>query len=194
MSPEYRTGSRLGPLARERVRKGGLLASLALVWAAGLASPALAAGQSIAVGRVPTADARSGGDHGCKEEKQQEKGLRLEAGPSGGGHEGECRGATGATGPAGPTGATGATGATGTISVTRVDGPPVTLPPNSSFILATATCPAGQTAISGGWNTSTPGPVPGASEQFPGTDAWSVSFDNPTATPSSAFATAYCSP
>ncbi|WP_149830557.1 hypothetical protein [Streptomyces tailanensis] len=40
MSPDHRT---LGPLAREAVKKAGMVASLALVLAAGLANPAIAA-------------------------------------------------------------------------------------------------------------------------------------------------------
>ena len=44
MSPESRTPFSLGPMARERYRKAGKLASLALVMAVGLATPAAAVG------------------------------------------------------------------------------------------------------------------------------------------------------
>jgi hypothetical protein len=54
-------------------------------------------------------------------------------------------------GPAGSTGATGATGVVGATTV--VTGTVVSIPANSAFgatFLATASCPAGQKAISGG--------------------------------------------
>ncbi|MGR6968877.1 hypothetical protein ACU639_04585 [Streptomyces cynarae] len=57
MSPESRTPFSLGPLARERYRKAGKLASLALVMAVGLATPAAA------VGRGETARPNDNCDH-----------------------------------------------------------------------------------------------------------------------------------
>jgi hypothetical protein len=47
MSPEFRTTSLLGPLARERVKRTGMVTSLALVVAAGVASPVAAAVQGM---------------------------------------------------------------------------------------------------------------------------------------------------
>ncbi|WP_167458946.1 MULTISPECIES: hypothetical protein [Streptomyces] len=40
MSPANRTTSLLGPVARDRFRKAGVLASLALIMATGVVSPA----------------------------------------------------------------------------------------------------------------------------------------------------------
>ncbi|MFF8189687.1 hypothetical protein ACF05L_02115 [Streptomyces bobili] len=104
MSPDSRTTSAFGPLARDAFRKAGMVASLALVLAAGVASPATAAARAVP-GQAVTADP-SGGDK-CKNDHP-----RAADGTSTSGGK-ECKGPTGPTGPMGATGATGATGPQG---------------------------------------------------------------------------------
>ena len=147
MNPEFPTSSPLGPLARDRFRKAGMVASLALVLAAGVAAPATAAARSVT--DRPRAAAGNGGDH-CKP-NHHHKSRVTEAGGKGDckgptgptgpkGPKGD-KGATGATGPTGPTGPTGHTGATGTQGVTGATG---------------ATGPTGPTGATGA--TGAPGP------------------------------------
>jgi len=62
MSPEFRTAP-LGPLARDRFKKAGMVASLSLVLAAGVVDPAAAAARSMT--DQARAAAGNGGDH-CK--------------------------------------------------------------------------------------------------------------------------------
>ncbi|MDQ0990899.1 hypothetical protein [Streptomyces sp. V3I7] len=121
MSPEHRTTSLLGPLARDRFKKAGMLTSLALVLAAGVVSPAAAAARSMPDGHAPVAR-HYGGDH-CKEDKPGKSLLDSRAEAGGGDGKDECKGATGATGPKGNTGATGATGDTGPKGDTGGTGP-----------------------------------------------------------------------
>ncbi|MFG2373593.1 hypothetical protein ACGFY9_19220 [Streptomyces sp. NPDC048504] len=113
MNPEFPTSSPLGPLARDRFRKAGTLASLALVLAAGVASPAAAAARSVT--DQPKAAAGRGGDH-CKP-NHHHKSRVTEAGG-----KGDCKGPTGPTGPKGPKGDMGATGATGPKGPTGATG------------------------------------------------------------------------
>ncbi|WP_405972032.1 hypothetical protein [Streptomyces sp. NBC_00988] len=135
MSPEFPTSSLLGPLARDRFRKAGLVASLALVLASGVAGPAAAAARST-TGHAEAAAGRGGGggDH-CKPAHHHKsrvtegggkgdcKGPTGPTGPTGPkGPKGD-KGATGATGPKGPTGATGATGAQGQPGQQGATGP-----------------------------------------------------------------------
>ncbi|MFF8321282.1 hypothetical protein ACF06V_29480 [Streptomyces bobili] len=118
MSPDSRTTSPFGPLARDAFRRAGMVASLALVLAAGVASPATAAARAV-TGQAVTADP-SGGDK-CKTDHHPRAGDGTSA--SGGK---ECKGPTGPTGPQGATGATGPTGpmgATGPQGVTGAPGP-----------------------------------------------------------------------
>jgi hypothetical protein len=64
------------------------------------------------------------------------------------------RGLTGAQGPTGATGAAGAPGAAGGFDpskVHRVDGTPFTVTPQS-WAGGSASCPAGEAALSGGWS------------------------------------------
>jgi hypothetical protein len=114
MSPDSRTTSPFGPLARDAFRKAGMVASLALVLAAGVASPATAAARAV-TGQAVTADP-SGGDK-CKNDHP-----RAGDGTSASGGK-ECKGPTGPTGPQGATGATGPTGATGATGATGTQGP-----------------------------------------------------------------------
>ncbi|MFG3264735.1 hypothetical protein [Streptomyces bobili] len=114
MSPDSRTTSPFGPLARDAFRKAGMVASLALVLAAGVASPATAAARAVS-GQAVTADP-SGGDK-CKNDHP-----RAADGTSASGGK-ECKGPTGPTGPQGATGATGATGPQGPTGPAGTTGP-----------------------------------------------------------------------
>ncbi|MFM9497484.1 hypothetical protein ACKI1Q_28265 [Streptomyces galilaeus] len=114
MSPDSRTTSPFGPLARDAFRRAGMVASLALVLAAGVASPATAAARTV-TGQAVTADP-SGGDK-CKNDHP-----RAGDGTSASGGK-ECKGPTGPTGPQGATGATGPTGPTGATGATGTQGP-----------------------------------------------------------------------
>ncbi|MFF1263488.1 MULTISPECIES: hypothetical protein [unclassified Streptomyces] len=121
MSPEYRSPSLLGPLARDRFRKAGMVASLALVLAAGVLSPAGAAAQTVA--RHASEASRHGGDDHCKgDSSRSHRPLGVEANGDNGKGDGECKGATGATGAKGDTGATGATGLKGDTGATGATG------------------------------------------------------------------------
>lgn len=78
MSPEYRTSSLLGPLARERFKKAGMVTSLTLVMAAGVVSPAVAAAQNVSNREALTSRhasdywmGRYGGDDHCKDEPEK---------------------------------------------------------------------------------------------------------------------------
>lgn len=133
MSPEYGTRSLLGPLARDRFKKTGMMASLALVLAASVVSPAAAAARGVGEHTNGTSHYSVGGKDKCKTQgskhrvaestaqggKDKCKGPTGPTGPQGAtGATGPTgpQGATGPTGPTGPTGATGATGATGTAA------------------------------------------------------------------------------
>ncbi|WP_369251927.1 hypothetical protein [Streptomyces sp. R41] len=156
-----------------------MVASLALVLAAGVANPTIAAARSVT--DHATVMNRYGGDE-CKHDSSKHKSKAL-ATPHGGDKD-NCKGATGATGakgatgatgPTGPTGATGSGGATGatgatgsgtpsamgatgatgpagTANVATVEsaGEPLTITPGG-FQLAVGQCPEGQIAVSGGW-------------------------------------------
>ncbi|MEU9577644.1 hypothetical protein [Streptomyces chilikensis] len=74
--------------------------------------------------------------------------------------------------------------------LTEAVGDIVTVPAGGSAA-STAVCPAGTTAVSGGWSTVEPGLVQGVSQRL-GSDSWRVVFDNPTAGELSGLAFAYC--
>ncbi|MGW4393188.1 hypothetical protein [Streptomyces sp. NPDC004685] len=226
-----------------------MVTSLALVVAAGVASPVAATAQGM--GKGVSVSSRAGGGDECKGGSKHDKPKYYLDRSWRGGKDDCAQGATGATGPKGDTGytgatgatgdtgkpgepgkqgpkgdtgypgatgatgdtgkpgepgkqgpkgdtgypgATGATGATGTIQVTEYPGDTIAIPANSSSNIATATCPAGQTAISGGWYTQAAGPVPGVSRQFAAGSIWQVYFDNPSTLATSGNAIAYCSP
>ncbi|MFG2974802.1 hypothetical protein ACGFYY_17675 [Streptomyces sp. NPDC048331] len=127
MTPENRPRPRLGPLPRRGSwLTGGTLASLALVMA-GVASPAMAAAQSIqAAETVVAATPAGGGD--CKEKpKGKHDRPRSMAVEAAGGHD-KCdegkQGPPGPPGPRGPKGDTGPAGATGATGATGNDGAP----------------------------------------------------------------------
>ncbi|MFI6402613.1 hypothetical protein [Streptomyces sp. NPDC050548] len=113
MSPEFRT-SPLGPLARNRFRKAGMVASLALALAAGAASPATAAARSMTE-QARVAAGNGGGD--CKPHHHH----KSEATEAGG--KGHCKGPTGPTGPAGPKGDKGDQGPAGPVGPQGPAGP-----------------------------------------------------------------------
>jgi len=113
MSPEFRT-SPLGPLARNRFRKAGMVASLALALAAGAAGPATAAARSMTE-HVNAAAGNGGGD--CKPHHHH-KSQATEAGG-----KDHCKGPTGPTGPTGPKGDKGDTGPAGPTGPKGDQGP-----------------------------------------------------------------------
>lgn len=113
MSPESRTSSLFGPLARDRFRKAGMVASLALVLASGVANPAAAAARTVT--DQAKAAAGHGGDH-CKPPHHKSRATE-------GGGKGDCKGPTGPTGPTGPKGPKGDKGATGAQGSTGPTGP-----------------------------------------------------------------------
>ncbi|MET7544072.1 hypothetical protein [Streptomyces sp. NPDC005507] len=108
-----------------------MVASLALVLAAGVLSPAAAAAQTVA--RHASGASRHGGEDHCKGDSNRgHRPLGLEVHGDGGKGDGKCKGAigakgdtgaTGATGLKGDTGATGATGLNGTNGATGATGP-----------------------------------------------------------------------
>ncbi|WP_234375555.1 collagen-like protein [Streptomyces sp. CB01373] len=112
------------------------------------------------------------------------------------------QGGTGVTGPQGgtgangPQGATGPQGASGGADLTQVVGGDATLAPGQSTALVVV-CPAGQTAVSGGW-VGGDEVIPVNSYQSTSTnpgDSWTVNFHNTSATQSyEVTALAYCSP
>ncbi|MEU9268041.1 hypothetical protein AB0E04_21670 [Streptomyces sp. NPDC048251] len=135
MRPEFGPYSLLGPVARHRCKRAGMVASLAVILAAGVISPAAAAARSV-TDRVQAELPSPGGkckpghhkpDHhkpraveaGGKDKCKGPTGPTGPKGPKGpkGDH-----GVTGATGPTGPTGATGATGADGADGIDGIDG------------------------------------------------------------------------
>ncbi|GAA3482860.1 hypothetical protein GCM10018966_094610 [Streptomyces yanii] len=68
------------------------------------------------------------------------------------------------------------------------------MPAGGIHVESTAVCPAGQTAVSGGWGSGY-GVVPGASLQTTTNtfgDSWTVAFDNPTDDVLGGVAFAYC--
>ncbi|MER6999939.1 hypothetical protein [Streptomyces sp. NPDC000410] len=92
--------------------------------------------------------------------------------------------------------APGAKTAASALPVTEASGPNVTVPAHGS-IATQAVCPAGQTAISGGWYTNAAGAVTGVSLQTTtntSKDTWFVVFDNPGNFDIIANVRAYCSP
>ncbi len=146
MSPEYRTESRLGPLARDRFRKAGMFASLALVLAASAVSPAAAAAQSIG-NRVSTSSRAGGAGGECQDGVHLDKLKGLLQSLWGSDHD--CAqgvtGATGAIGATGPKGDTGATGGTGPKGDTGATGSPGVGTPGPQG----ATGPTGPSGLSG---------------------------------------------
>lgn len=128
------------------------------------------------------------------------------------------RGATGATGLRGPTGTqglpgtkgptglqgatgpTGRTGPAGSLDTTQIVTQPVSVPPHvvSPAVSATAICPSGMTAVSGGFFIINldPNAPPGALISWrPQLDRWQVFFYNPSsALTIEAQAIAYCAP
>ncbi|MBX9395043.1 hypothetical protein K4749_15880 [Streptomyces sp. TRM72054] len=102
MSPEHRTTSLLGPLVRDRCRKVAMVASLALVLAAGVASPATAAARSVTAHAQATV---TGYANDCVS-------VGDEVSTSDYGTD-DCKGKTGPAGPAGPPGPAGPAGPQG---------------------------------------------------------------------------------
>ncbi|MFE2299318.1 hypothetical protein ACFXAW_14090 [Streptomyces sp. NPDC059445] len=109
MNPESRTAHLLGPPARRRFKKAGVVASLALVMASGVVGPATPADLT-ASDRTAAAP-----DGGCRPRDLDDRAPANGHPENGRGCRGPRgpRGAPGPAGPQGPRGETGATGATG---------------------------------------------------------------------------------
>ncbi|WP_327414984.1 hypothetical protein [Streptomyces sp. NBC_01233] len=122
MSPENRTRSVPGPLPRRRTwRKGGTLASLALVMV-GITSPAFAAAQGMQVADTVSSASPTGGDECKSKPNKKKKGLQAAgnmAGPRGGG--GCEEGKQGPPGPPGPRGPRGPQGEPGPALCRSID-------------------------------------------------------------------------
>ncbi len=112
----------------------------------------------------------------------------------------EKAGPRGATGPAGVAGAAGTPGVAGAFSasnVTTVSSADTTIPafPADQTVEATATCPAGDTVIGGGFRGGSTPPIDAtvSTDGPSGTNAWAVSItdDNSGAT-ADFFAEAVC--
>lgn len=111
-------------------------------------------------------------------------------------------GATGVTGPTGLRGFKGPTGPSGPSSLDTIPvvTQPVDVPPHvaSPAVSATATCPSGDIAVSGGFFIINldPNAPPGALISWrPQINQWQVFFYNPSSTITiSAQAIAYCAP
>ena len=107
-------------------------------------------------------------------------------------------GTLGATGASGPTGATGATGSTGPVGDTGVIGGE-TVVTASAVGTATATCPTGKFALSGGGTDATPGDilnvsVPAGGSATTSPTGWTVTFDTGSSvTTNSVTASVVCS-
>ena len=135
-------------------------------------------------------------------------------GPTGAAGTAGAAGPTGATGPSGAAGATGATGPTGASGVTGPTGPAgagsldttqivtqqVDVPPHvfNPAVSATATCPPGMMAVSGGYfiaNLDQNAPPTVLISWRPSLDKWQVFFYNPSGSITvQAQAIAYCAP
>jgi len=103
-------------------------------------------------------------------------------------------------GSAGATGATGATGPSGSFAALHeVSGSTVTVQPHAPFTAA-ATCPMGETAVSGGWvfeayDTDAPLTVVDSLRSPASIRTWAVQAYNPSATVAASLrAIAYCAP
>ncbi|MFE6825860.1 hypothetical protein [Streptomyces sp. NPDC057690] len=124
MRPQFGPYSLLGPVARLRCKRAGMVASLAVVLAAGVISPAAAAARNV-TDRAEAAELPSPGGK-CKPGHHKHEHHKPRAIEAGG--KDKCKGPTGPTGPKGPKGprgdhgATGATGPTGPTGATGADG------------------------------------------------------------------------
>ncbi|MHB9856548.1 hypothetical protein ACSYGO_45950 [Streptomyces krungchingensis] len=157
MSPEYRASSSLGPLARERFKKVGMVASLALMLATAVVSSATAAARPI-TDHAPVSS-RLGGDQ-CKDKSTKSNHEMSDPGAYGNDGKDGCRGATGATGSTGATGATGSTGSTGSTGATGATGMGTPGTPGATGSTG-ATGATGSTGATGATGMGTPG-TPGA--------------------------------
>ncbi|MGW1894501.1 hypothetical protein ACWCP6_30295 [Streptomyces sp. NPDC002004] len=124
MSPEYGSGSWMGPLPRQHLWKvGGAIASLAVVLATGVISPAVAATHGVGHPRAATLvrDGKCDDNQHPKPKAAPSSDTSLRDGGKDDCHKGNT-GPTGPTGPKGNTGPTGPTGPTG-AGVTGPTGP-----------------------------------------------------------------------
>ncbi|MER5467491.1 hypothetical protein [Streptomyces sp. NPDC002685] len=117
MNPESRTARLLGPLARDRFRTAGMVASLAVVAVAGVVSPATPAARGV----TDRATAASYGGDWCRPAHHHDHRAALPGEPADG--RSGCRGPRGPRGPQGATGATGAPGPMGSAGTTGPTGP-----------------------------------------------------------------------
>lgn len=105
---------------------------------------------------------------------------------------------TGPTGPTGPQGLQGIqgpkgdTGPAGTLNITEHQGDSVLVPAQGAEF-ATATCPAGQNAVSSGYIGDV-GVYPVLTERFPDSSTWTIQFVNTTNSAKRVSTIVYCSP
>lgn len=189
MSPERRTISLIGPLARDRITKVSTFASLALVVTAGLASPAVATTRSLSDRSALTRSDDEGcppseghgqhhdehggrqDDHGSSASGWYDEGDRDRIAALGG-NDDHCEegpggptgppGATGATGPrgeTGPQGDTGPRGETGPQGDTGEDGATGPTGPTGATGIAGPTGPTGPAGVGATGATGPTGPT-----------------------------------
>ncbi|MET9898323.1 hypothetical protein [Streptomyces sp. NPDC006446] len=142
MNPESRTTPLLGPPGRDRFKRAGVVASLALVMASGVVGPATATAGGVADRATP---APNGGDK-CKPRPHHEHRALPDERADG---RNWCKGPTGPRGPKGATGATGALGPVGHTGATGPTGPRGEPGATGAPGLLGATGPQGQTGATG---------------------------------------------
>jgi hypothetical protein len=106
-----------------------------------------------------------------------------------------ARGARGAAGPQGAQGPQGPQGIQGPAGVQRIKlivSAPVNVPPTGASVEASATCPPGETAVSGGFGLD--GSDAGVHHSFGNGSSWLVRAENAGPAPATVSAFAYCSP
>ncbi|MGI8413614.1 MAG: hypothetical protein ACR2QA_14245 [Solirubrobacteraceae bacterium] len=100
------------------------------------------------------------------------------AGPAGpGGPDGSGIGPAGPAGPAGAPGPTGPKGATGLANVTQVDSPWISAPAGTQTSGAVS-CPAGQTLLGGGVDSSSSVTVVSTNSSYPSGTTWYARVNN----------------
>ena len=108
----------------------------------------------------------------------------------------------GPSGAQGPQGATGQTGSAGPVSLQYLEGSSVTLPAGAGSVTGTVPCPDGKSVTGGGATITTVGPDVIMDSSYPSDNAsdadtirdnaWSVAYNNPTASASSFRVYAIC--
>ncbi|WP_037618792.1 collagen-like protein [Streptomyces aureus] len=122
MNPESRTARPPGPSARGRLKRAGVVASLALAMASGVVGPATPADLGGASGRAQAAPDSPNGPGGPDRCRPRRLDDRVTAGEPSDGVRG-CRGPRGPRGETGPAGPQGPTGPSGPRGETGPTGP-----------------------------------------------------------------------